>query len=59
MEDAFGEGEEMVIFVTGLTMNTDCVLFLAEHPSEKYLKYSERLLIGTRRGELLSEIAEA
>lgn len=59
MENAFGEGEEMVIFVTGLTMNTDCVLFLAEHPSEKYLKYSERLLIGTRRGELLSEIAEA
>ena len=56
MEDAFGEGEEMVIFVTEITMNTDCVIFLAEHPNEKYLKYSERLLIGTRRGELLAEI---
>ena len=56
MESAFGEGEEMVIFVTELTMNPDCVLFLAEHPSEAYLKYSERLLVGTRRGELLAEI---
>ncbi len=56
MESAFGEGEEMVIFVTELTMNTDCALFLAEHPSEEYLRYSEKLLIGTRRGELLAEI---
>ena len=51
-----GDGEEMVIFVTELTMNAECVLFLATHPSDEYLKYSEKLLIGTRRGELLSEI---
>ena len=56
MEEAFGESEEMVIFVTELTMNAESVLFLADHPSEAYLKYSERLLIGTRRGELLAEI---
>ncbi|MBO4395105.1 MAG: ATP-binding protein [Eubacterium sp.] len=56
MESAFGDGEEMVIFVTELTMNAECVLFLATHPSDEYLKYSEKLLIGTRRGELLSEI---
>ena len=56
MENAFGEGGEMVIFVTELTMNEDCVLFLAEHPSDAYLKYSEKLLIGTRRGELLAEV---
>ena len=57
MEDAFGESGEMVIFVTELTMNTESVLYLSENPNAKYLKYSESLLIGTRRGELLTEVA--
>lgn len=56
MESAFSRGEEMTLFVTELTMTTESVLFLAEHPNEKYLAYSEELLIGSRRGELLSEI---
>ena len=56
IESAFSRGEEMVLFVTELTITTDSVLFLAENPSEKYLAYSEELLIGNRRTELLSEI---
>ncbi len=56
MESAFSRGEEMVLFVTELTITTDSVLFLAENPNEKYLAYSEELLIGTRRSELISEI---
>ena len=56
VENAFGEGEEMVLFVTELTITADSVRFLAEEPNEKYLKYSEELLIGTRRQEILSEI---
>ncbi|MEE3468572.1 MAG: AAA family ATPase [Eubacterium sp.] len=56
MESAFSRGEEMVLFVTELTITEDSVLFLAENPNEKYLAYSEELLIGSRRSELMSEI---
>ena len=57
MENAFENGEEMVVFVTELTINSESALFLAEHTSERYLKYNEQLLIGTRRAQLLSELA--
>ncbi len=57
MENAFENGQEMVIFVTELTLNTDAVLFLAEHVNEKYLKYKDALLIGTKRAELLEELS--
>ena len=57
MEQAFENGEEMVVFVTELTINSESALFLAEHTCERYLKYNEQLLIGTRKAELLSELA--
>lgn len=57
MENAFSNGEEMVVFVTELTINSESALFLAEHPSKRYLTYNEQLLIGTRKAELLSELA--
>lgn len=58
MEEAFGEGEEMVIFVTELTMSQESVLFLADYHCERYLHYSERLLVGSRKRALLSELEE-
>lgn len=57
MEQAFSEGQEMVVFVTELTLNPEAAMFLAEHTSERYLQYNKKLLIGTRRAELLSELA--
>ena len=56
MEKAFEDGEEMVLFVTELTVSAGSARFLAEHPSEKYEQYKETLLIGTRKAELLSEL---
>ena len=57
MEQAFEEGQEMVVFVTELTLNPEAAEFLAEHKSERYLRYHEKLLIGTQRGRLLAELA--
>lgn len=57
MERAFEEGQELVVFVTELTINSESALFLAEHTCERYVKYSEELLVGTRKAELLSELA--
>ncbi len=56
MEQAFQTSQEMVIFVTDLTVSTESAAFLAEHPCERYTKYNEQLLVGTRRAQLLSEL---
>lgn len=57
MEQAFTGGQEMVVFVTDLTIGIESSAFLAEHPCERYAIYNEQLLIGTRREQLLSELA--
>lgn len=58
LEDAFGtEGsQEMLLFVTGLTMCKEAAVFLAMNPQPKYLKYNEELLGGGRRQRLLQEL---
>lgn len=58
LEDAFGsEGsQEMLLFVTGLTMCKEAAVFLAMNPQPKYMKYNEELLGGGRRQKLLQEL---
>jgi hypothetical protein len=56
MEKAFEEGEEMLVFVTELTLRSDAALFLSENTCERYMLYNEKLLVGTRRAKLLSEL---
>ena len=58
LEDAFGsEGsQEMLQFVTGLTMCKEAAVFLAMNPLPKYMKYNEELLGGGRRQKLLQEL---
>mgnify|MGYP003376363960 FL=1 len=56
MEEAFGEGQEMVIFVTELTMNPEISAFITENGCPSYFKYNQSLLIGSRRAELLKEL---
>lgn len=56
MEQAFENGEEMVVFVTELTLQSDAANFLAEHTCERYMTYNEKLLVGSRKAELLLEL---
>lgn len=58
LEDAFGtEGsQEMLLFVTGLTMCKEAAVFLAMNPQPKYMKYNEELLGGGRRRKLMQEL---
>ena len=56
MEDAFGSGQEMVVFVTGLAIHPQSALFLSEHEVSRFDKYKENLLIGTRKAQLLDEL---
>lgn len=56
IEETLGAGQEMVIFVTELTLNSETAMFLADNPSEKYLKYNSELLVGTKKEEILSKL---
>lgn len=56
MEEAFLSGEEMVVFVTELSVSKEAAAFLAENECERYLLYNSQLLIGSRKEELLSEL---
>lgn len=57
MEQAFSDGQEMVVFVTELTITPEIAVFLSEHRIERYETYKNQLLIGTKRAEILSETA--
>lgn len=48
LEAAFGDSQEMVIFVTELNTNYYSVHFLKENECERYYEYNERLLFEDR-----------
>lgn len=56
MEQAFENGQEMVFFVTELSIGKESAHFLAEHICMRYMEYNQTLLIGTRKAELLKEL---
>ena len=49
--------EHAFTFVTELTITPEIAVFLSEHRIERYETYKNQLLIGTKRAEILSEIA--
>ena len=58
MEDAFGDSQEMVSFVTELNTNYYSIYFLKENDCDKYYKYNKNLLIDERHEEILQQLDE-
>lgn len=58
MEEAFGDSQEMVAFVTELNTNYYSVQFLKDHDCERYYRYNKRLLFGAQQEEILKELDE-
>ena len=56
MENAFPQGEEMVVFVTELTMDPMASRFITENGCDRYFKYNQSLHIGSRRASLIADI---
>lgn len=54
----FGEGQELVIFVTDLTMNPHASAFIRANGCELYHHYNRLLLLDGRQQQLLREIAQ-
>ena len=58
MERAFGESQEMVVFITELTVNFYGAKFLTENECGRFYKYNKGLLANERRAGILSGIEE-
>lgn len=56
MEAAFGDSQEMVVFVTGLNTGFYSVKFLQEYSCDRYYQYNKRLLFDSQERELLDKM---
>ncbi len=52
MEAAFGDSQEMTVFITELNTSYYSVNFLKEYECERYYQYNERLLFKDREDEI-------
>lgn len=57
VEKTFGEGNEMLILVTELTVNTYSARFIGMFGSEEYNKYNRQMMLSERQADLKKEIA--
>lgn len=53
MEAAFGDSQEMVMFITELNSHASCAAFLQEYDCARYYEYNQRLLFDEREREFL------
>ncbi|MGN1277013.1 MAG: ATP-binding protein [Floccifex sp.] len=51
--NAFNQGQEMVVFVTGLSLHSKLAYFLAQHEVKAYDEYKDVLLLSKIKQELL------
>ena len=57
MEQAFAESQEMVVFVTELTLSPAAHAFITENGCERYFQYNKDLLLDHRKAALQQELA--
>ena len=57
MEQAFEESQEMVVFVTELTLSPAAHAFITETGCDRYFKYNKDLLLDHRKAALQQELA--
>ncbi len=59
LEETFGGGQEMVIFITELTTNFYSVKFISENGCDKYYQYNTELLFDEKQKSILQDIEKA
>ena len=57
-EDAFGEGQELLIIVTELTANYNSARFISEFGCEEYFRHNKELLFYERQREIITKIED-
>ena len=56
VEAAFGESQEMVVFITELNSSHYALWFIGENGCEKYYQYNQGLLLGERQSAIMADI---
>jgi hypothetical protein len=56
LEIAFGDGQEMLIFVTELTLNRYTASFISRYGSTEYFRHNKDLLLYERHKDIIREI---
>ena len=56
VERAFGESQEMVVFITELNASYFALWFIGENGCDKYYQYNQGLLLGERQQMIMSDI---
>lgn len=56
VEKAFGESQEMVVFITELNASHYALWFISENGCDKYYKYNQGLLLGERQQMIMADI---
>ncbi|NCA72230.1 MAG: ATPase, partial [Sphingobacteriia bacterium] len=56
VEDAFGEGQEMLLLITDLSANRYGMAFINDHGCERYFAHNENLLFQERGDDLADRI---
>ncbi|MBR2593008.1 MAG: AAA family ATPase [Firmicutes bacterium] len=56
LEDVFPDGQELVIFVTELTVNYYSSKFISKYGCEEYFRHNKELLFYERRQEIIAEL---
>ena len=57
-EEAFAQGNEMLIMVTELTVNNASAQFIAAFGSPEYQRHNQELMLGERGDDIKAQIAE-
>ena len=55
-EEVFGEGQEILIIVTELTINSHTVQFISHYGCKEYFNHNKELLFYERQKEIISEL---
>jgi hypothetical protein len=56
LEEAFGDDQEMLIFVTELTINRYTASFISRYGCPEYFKHNKELLLYERHKDIIREI---
>lgn len=57
MEEAFGDSQEMVVFVTELNTSAASIRFLKENDCDLYYRYNKKLLSDGQQQEILEDLS--
>ena len=57
-EEAFGEGQEILVIVTEMTANSNIARFISKYGCEEYFKHNKNLLFYEREKDIYDALNE-